>query len=117
MIFAGGIPSRWVITLHSGSVIEVAADGYGEADGYLWFNVLVDASPEEQSQMVITWQVPGVASRVGVLVTKIPAVEVANVITAPSWFDDGSQLDSDQGRTTSSASANGRSGLRDDGAA
>jgi hypothetical protein len=95
MIFAAGIPSRWLVTLRSGSVIELAADSYSEIDGDLWFDVLVDAHPEEQSQMVVTWRVPHSPGRVGVLVAKIPAAEVASVVTAPSWSDDGSKLDPD----------------------
>ena len=94
MNFAAGIPSRWLVTLHSGSVIELAADAYGEVDGHLLFNVLVDATQQEQSQMVVEWKVPNNPARVGVLVAKIPAAEVASIVTAPSWFDDGSQFDS-----------------------
>ena len=85
VIFAAGIPSRWLVTLHSGSVIELAADSYSEVDDHLWFDVLVDASPEEQSEMIVTWRVPDSPERVAVLVAKIPATEVASVVTASSW--------------------------------
>jgi hypothetical protein len=89
--FAAGIPSRWLVTLHSGSVIELAADAYREADGYLLFNVLVEATPEEQAQMVIDLEFPN-NPLAGVLVARIPAVEVANIETS-SWVDDGSESD------------------------
>ncbi len=89
MEFAAGVPSRWVVTLHSGAVIEVAADAYRETDGHLTFNVLVDATAEEQDQMLIDWRVPRNPGRVGVVVARIPARDVASLFTAPSWFDDG----------------------------
>ncbi|WP_405142480.1 hypothetical protein OG589_34695 [Sphaerisporangium sp. NBC_01403] len=43
--------------------------------------------------MVIEWEVPNNPTRVGVLVAKIPAAEVASIVTAPSWFDDGTGFD------------------------
>ncbi|WP_123809669.1 hypothetical protein [Micromonospora globispora] len=58
MEFAAGIPSRWIVTLRSGAVMELAADAYSEADGQLLFNVLVDATADEQDQMVIDWRIP-----------------------------------------------------------
>jgi hypothetical protein len=91
--FAAGIPSRWIVTLRSGAIIELAADAYGEADGYLLFNVLVDATAHEQDQMVVDWRVPNNSRRVGVVVAKVPAAEVTDIYTAPSWFDDGSSAD------------------------
>ncbi|WP_214109713.1 hypothetical protein [Acrocarpospora catenulata] len=94
MNFVAGVPSRWLVTLHSGSVIELAADCYSEADGDLLFSILVDATPEEQSQMVVEGRTPYDPARVIVLVAKIPVAEVADILTAPSWFDDGSQSDS-----------------------
>ena len=79
--------------MRSGAVIELAADAYGEADGWLLFNVLVDATADEQEQMMIDWRVPNNPQRVGVVVAKVPVAEVANVFTAPSWFDDGDNVE------------------------
>ncbi|PWU44815.1 hypothetical protein DLJ46_23940 [Micromonospora globispora] len=93
MEFAAGIPSRWIVTLRSGAVMELAADAYSEADGQLLFNVLVDATADEQDQMVIDWRIPNNPRRVGVVVAKVPTAEVAYIYTAPSWFDDGSSVD------------------------
>ncbi|MBV1851786.1 hypothetical protein KUA19_16705 [Catellatospora sp. NEAU-YM18] len=85
MNFAAGAPSRWVVTLRSGAVIDLAADGYTDVDGNLIFTILVDASLEEQAEMVITWRVPSNPTTVGVLVARIPAADVVGVETAPSW--------------------------------
>ena len=91
--FAAGIPSRWIVTLRSGGVMELAADAYSEEDGQLLFNVLVEADADEQDQVVIDWRTPNNARRVGIVVAKVPAAEVADLYTAPSWFDDASGVD------------------------
>lgn len=73
--------------------MELAADAYSEEGGQLMFNVLVDPDADEQGQMVVDWRTPNNPRRVGVVVAKVPAAEVANLYTAPSWFDDGSSVD------------------------
>ncbi|MFF3852870.1 hypothetical protein [Micromonospora sp. NPDC002575] len=93
MEFAAGIPSRWILTLRSGGVMELAADAYSEENGQLLFNVLVEADADEQDQMVIDWRTPNNPRRVGVVVAKVPAAEVVDLYTAPSWFDDGGSVD------------------------
>ncbi|MEV0397347.1 hypothetical protein [Polymorphospora rubra] len=41
----------------------------------------------------VDWKVPNNPQRVGVVVAKIPAVEVVHLYTAPSWFDDGDEVE------------------------
>ncbi|WP_197087534.1 hypothetical protein [Micromonospora sp. HK10] len=40
--------------------------------------------------MVIDWRTPNNARRLGIVVAKVPAAEVADLYTAPLWFDDAS---------------------------
>ncbi|MFB9237894.1 hypothetical protein ACFFWC_20425 [Plantactinospora siamensis] len=72
--------------------MELAADAYSEEDGQLLFKVLVEADADEQDQMVIDWRTPNNPRRIGIVVAKVPAAEVADLYTAPSWFDDGSSV-------------------------
>ncbi|GIJ07855.1 hypothetical protein Van01_10690 [Micromonospora andamanensis] len=91
--FAAGVPGRWIVTLRSGGVLELAADAYSEEDNHLLFNVLVDADDDEQGQMLVDWRIPNMPRRVGMVVAKVPVAEVADLYTAPSWFDDASSVD------------------------
>jgi hypothetical protein len=52
--FAAGPPSKWMVTLVNGSVVEVWADGYSEVEGTLVFSILVDATPDEQQVLEVT---------------------------------------------------------------
>jgi hypothetical protein len=81
--FSIGVPSRWRVTLRSGAVVDLAADAYSEADGFVLFNVLVDADDYERAQIVVTWDGFNDPATVGVLIPKIPADEVANLETMP----------------------------------
>ncbi|WBB90448.1 hypothetical protein [Verrucosispora sp. WMMC514] len=80
------------MTLRSGGVLELAADAYSEEDNHLLFNILVDAEADEQAQMVVDWRISNQPRRVGMVVAKVPVAEVADLYTAPSWFDDGSSV-------------------------
>jgi hypothetical protein len=84
MNFAAGPPSQWLITLRSGAVIELAADGYTEQDGQALFSVLADATPDEQKQLhVLDW--PPSAPLVVILVARIPMTEVAEIEGGGPW--------------------------------
>jgi hypothetical protein len=85
--FAAGPPSQWLVTLHSGAVIELAADGYTEHDGHALFSVLADVTPDEQREVrVLDW--PPAAPFVTVLVAKIPMTEVAKIVGGWPWSNE-----------------------------
>ena len=90
---AAGVPSRWIWTLRSGAVIELAADAYHEAGDDLLLNVLVDAAAHEQNEMLTEGRTPHTSRRVTIVVAKMPAAEFVDIYTAPSWFDDGRNAD------------------------
>ncbi|RKN22116.1 hypothetical protein D7147_05185 [Micromonospora musae] len=73
--------------------MELAADAYSEEDGQLLFYVLVEADADEQDQMVTDRRTPNDPRRVGIVVARLPAAEVVDLYTAPSWSDDGSSVD------------------------
>jgi hypothetical protein len=84
MEFAVGPPGRWLVTLRSGAVIELAADGYTEHDGYALFSVLANATPEEQEQIqVLDWSLA--APTVLVLVARVPLAEVTKIEGGGLW--------------------------------
>jgi hypothetical protein len=84
MEFGVGVPSRWVVKLHTGETIELGADGYTEAEGYLIFSVLVNATVEEKAELETLWGVRYGSHWSGATVAKIPAGAVASVETQPS---------------------------------
>jgi hypothetical protein len=89
MKFAAGPPSQWLVTLQSGAVIELAADGYAEHDGHALFSVLSDATPDKQQDIrLLDW--PPVSPLVTVLVAKVPMSEVATIAGGWSWSDEPS---------------------------
>jgi hypothetical protein len=85
MEFAAGPPSQWLVTLRSGAVVELAADGYTEQDGHALFSVLANATADEQRQVRVLGRSPAVPSRVNVLVAKIPSSEVAGIASGSTW--------------------------------
>ncbi|WP_141579336.1 hypothetical protein [Actinomadura sp. WMMA1423] len=83
MEFASGPPSRWILTLRSGSEIEIWADGYSrEGDHYL-FDAYVRASPDEQRQVEVTSRSPGSAENVLIVVARVPVAEVEALYGGP----------------------------------
>ncbi|MGP3938047.1 hypothetical protein [Nonomuraea sp. KM88] len=84
MEFAVGVPNRWLVKFHSGEPIELGADGYTEADGYLIFSVLVNATAAEKDDLESLWQVRYDPRWTGAIVAKVPAAAVADVWTAES---------------------------------
>ena len=85
MKFAAGPPSRWVIELHSGATIELAADGYTSTDGDLLFSILADATIAEQADVRVLGPAPADPQRVIVLVARIPEREVADLYGGEPW--------------------------------
>lgn len=81
MDFAGGPPTRWLVTLADGSVIEIWADGYSEEDGVVVFSVLVDATAEEQQVLEVTGRTPSRPERVIITVARIPVTAMRE----PPW--------------------------------
>jgi hypothetical protein len=72
-------PTYWRVTLRSGAVILVLADGYSEEQGSHRFSILVDTSDDEQKGLLIDGVTPANASRVIVRIVDIPSTEVAEV--------------------------------------
>lgn len=81
---AAGVPQQWRITLKSGQTLGLLADSYEEEGEHYVFNVLVNASEEEQSDdhLVITARTPSNSERVLVAVAMIPVSEVEKILTA-----------------------------------
>lgn len=75
------LPNQWQVVLKDGSVIGVWAGMYGEQDGYYTFDVLAEASTEEQSDenLVITDDNPSRPERIICTVARIPMDLVANI--------------------------------------
>ncbi|MGW0063253.1 hypothetical protein ACWDTT_25385 [Streptosporangium sandarakinum] len=84
MEFATGVPSRWAVRFHSGETIELGANSYTEAGGYLIFDVMVSATAEEKDEIERLWHVRYGPEWTGSIVAKIPAAAVAEVWTAES---------------------------------
>ncbi|MEU9740197.1 hypothetical protein AB0E12_13525 [Micromonospora chersina] len=84
MDFAVGPPGRWLVTLRSGAVVELAADGYTEHEGYALFSVLARATVEEREQVqVLEWALE--AETVLVVVAKVPMAEVLSIEGGGPW--------------------------------
>lgn len=87
MNLAAGPPSRWLVTLHDGSVIEVWADsveglaGPEDQRDYLFGN-LMDIRPEDQKGFDVTARTPANPSRVMVTVARFPRASVVRVASA-----------------------------------
>jgi hypothetical protein len=72
-------PSAWRITLASGSVVEVWADGFENEDGYVVFTSLVDADrPPETSTLVVN-RTPSNPLRLDVAVARFRSSDVSDV--------------------------------------
>ncbi|BFU43370.1 hypothetical protein [Krasilnikovia sp. MM14-A1004] len=84
MKFATGPPSKWLVTLNSGGVTELAADGYTEQDGFALFSVLADVDADERNQIRVVG-FPFAAPTVDFLVAKIPMSEVAGISRGGPW--------------------------------
>lgn len=80
------LPGPWEVVLNDGSVIGIWADAYGEVGDYYVFDVLADATADEQADpdLVITSENPSRPERVTVAVARIPMAIVKEIWTR-SW--------------------------------
>lgn len=80
------LPRQWQVVLKDGSVIGVWADSYGETQEHYTFEILADASAEEQTDddLVVSAETPSNPDRIMFTVTRIPIELVANIFTR-SW--------------------------------
>ncbi|MBU2670570.1 hypothetical protein KOI35_44430 [Actinoplanes bogorensis] len=91
MEFAAGPPNKWVVTLRSGAVLELAADSYNEENGNAEFHILADATADEQEILEIVSRGAG-GRRVIVLVARIPMAEVGSIAGGWAWNDTGQDV-------------------------
>ena len=75
-------PSAWLVTLASGAVVEVWADGYTEMDGYFVFTALVDAEREPRESTLVMGRTPTNAQRLDVALARFPVAEVSQIRSA-----------------------------------
>ncbi|WP_147341040.1 hypothetical protein [Actinomadura logoneensis] len=83
MEFAAGPPSRWILTLKSGSEIEIWADSYSDEGDHYRFDAYVRASLDEQRQVEVTSRSPGRAENVLIVVARVPVAEVESLYGGP----------------------------------
>jgi hypothetical protein len=83
MEFAAGTPSRWFVTLKSGSTIEIWADSYSEESDHFLFDMYVLASPVEQQHVEVTSRSPGSVNNVLIVAARVPTVEVESIWGGP----------------------------------
>jgi hypothetical protein len=89
MEFAPGPPpSQWIVTLRSGGKIELAADGFREEDGYAVFDIIVDATPDEQAAVRVVGRSPIGGPRVFMMVAKIAMSDVDGIVGGWPWPQD-----------------------------
>lgn len=72
----------WQVTLKSGAKIELWADGYSTEpiDEHWVFDVLVDATREEQREVRVASQTIPPSQRCSVVVARIPVDEVTAIV-------------------------------------
>ena len=90
MRFAAGPPHLWRVTLNSGAEIELWADGHPTepVDGHWIFDVLVDATPDEQHEVRISGQTVPPSDRCCMVIARIPAADVQSIAGGWSLTDD-----------------------------
>jgi hypothetical protein len=74
---------RWQITLHTGQIIDVWADGYQELDGQYVFGVLATSPEPPHASILVTGRTPTDPSRVIIALARIPIDTVAELHTVP----------------------------------
>lgn len=82
MELISGPPSCWVVTLNSGSRIELWADMFNQSEGFYEFVLLVRADAAEQTQVRVVSGPDGSRTDVLIAVARIPEAEVAKVENA-----------------------------------
>ncbi|GLW32322.1 hypothetical protein [Actinoplanes regularis] len=89
MKLAVGVPDRWRVTLQSGGVIEILADGYSKEGDDALFVVFMTASYEDQAALPVV----GSGDRSEhvarpVLVARIPLRDIASVEGGWDWSEE-----------------------------
>jgi hypothetical protein len=77
-------PSAWLVTLASGAVVEVWADGFTETDGYFVFTALIDAEREPRHSTLVMGRTPTNHQRFDVALARFPAAEVSEIASRRS---------------------------------
>jgi hypothetical protein len=72
---------KWQVTLRTGAVIEVWADGYQEIGAHYVFGVLATTTDPPHDGMLITGRTPSDPSRVVIALSRIPIDAVADLHT------------------------------------
>lgn len=80
-ILADPLPRQWRVTLKDGSVIGLWAGSQGERDGHYTFDIMAEATPEEQAdeELVISGETPSNPRRFMFVVARIPTELVAEI--------------------------------------
>lgn len=82
-ILGDPLPRQWRVTLKDGSVVGIWADSYGEGDGHVTFEILAEASLEEQADrnLTISGTTPSNPVRIMFVVARFPLAAVADIAT------------------------------------
>ncbi|WP_460363470.1 hypothetical protein [Actinocorallia lasiicapitis] len=83
MEFFAGTPSRWFVTLLSGSTMELWADMFSEESDHYEFVHLVHASIEEQRHVVLVDLNPEGRENVAIVAARIPKSDVDYIEGGP----------------------------------
>lgn len=83
-ILGDPLPRQWRVRLKDGSVIGLWAGSYGETNDHYTFEILAEASPEEQAddQLAISGETPSNPRRFLFTVARIPVDAVAEIDNA-----------------------------------
>jgi hypothetical protein len=74
-------PTRWRLTLTTGSEIELLADAYSESEGFYEFSSLIDTDVEPSAGIRVTGRTPSNPRRMIVTVARLPVAEVSEIET------------------------------------
>ena len=87
---AAGTPHMWLVTLNSGAEVELWADSHTTepVDGHWVFEVLADATPQEQRSVRIGGETTPPSNRCLLVVARIPVTEVRSIQGGWSLSDD-----------------------------
>jgi hypothetical protein len=75
-------PSAWRVTLATGPVVQVWADGYQEVDGYVVFTTLVDTERQPEDSTLVVGRTPSNPLRLDIAVARFRAGDVSDVSSA-----------------------------------
>lgn len=77
------VPNQWQITLKSGNVLGLVADSYGRQGDFYVFDILVEATEEEQANdyLMITAETPSNPQQIMIAVASVPVADVKEIVT------------------------------------